>query len=337
MGQIYQLKVTINHTSPSIWRRMHISSDCTFFDLHVAIQNAMGWTDSHLHSFSMIQRGTARAISIEYPNPEREPFQEPALDETKEKIAAYFGKQVKQCIYTYYFGDNCDHAILLEKVMVAKPGAIYPQCVAGKNACPPEDCGGIGGYENLQIILRDPKHPEHEDMREWLGLAQGGTFDPTDFDPAGVEFENPLKRLQEYRNGFEQMTPTHHSAMTAEIESLKKEFPARTGTWEMAQVPELIFSARLGRPLVLTVVADRESHFIILTKVSPAEAPDDVCTLFIEAAHQGLWLPKKVITKNRTQAEELRPLLESLNVALSVEPLKTIPHILKEMRRALRE
>ena len=122
MGQIYQLKVTINHTSPSIWRRMHISSDCTFFDLHVAIQNAMGWTDSHLHSFSMIQRGTARAISIEYPNPEREPFQEPALDETKEKIAAYFGKQVKQCIYTYDFGDNWEH--IREKLILDAEDAV---------------------------------------------------------------------------------------------------------------------------------------------------------------------------------------------------------------------
>lgn len=84
--------------------------------------------------------------------------------------------------YTYDFGDGWEHVLVVEAATVAEPTARYPRCVAGAGACPPEDCGGIPGYENLRGILADPSDPEHEDMLEWLGIGSAAEFDPARFD-----------------------------------------------------------------------------------------------------------------------------------------------------------
>lgn len=199
---ILQFKITLNQSSPSVWRRILVPADYTFFDLHVAIQGAMDWEDSHLHAFSVAQKGSAQSIAIAYPNPESDGFDEPQLDERKEKIADYFGKIIKQCVYTYDFGDSWDHVILFEKELSADPNKTYPLCIAGENACPPEDCGGVGGYDNLQEVLKNPKNPGYKDMLEWLGLDSAAEFNPAAFDLREVHFEDPKKRLREYRKGF---------------------------------------------------------------------------------------------------------------------------------------
>lgn len=202
-NRVLQLKITLNDTVPRIWRRILVPANYTFFALHCAIQNAMSWTDSHLHAFYIgEQRGRDR-ITIEFPNPEGDDFYRgETRDERTERIADYFGKSVKQCIYCYDFGDNWNHTIILERELPRDPGVSYPQCLAGKNACPPEDCGGVGGYEDLQKILKDPRHEEHKDMLEWLALDDPKEFDPHAFDLSEVEFENPKKRLAEWNKGF---------------------------------------------------------------------------------------------------------------------------------------
>lgn len=206
-GDVLQLKITLNESVPRIWRRIVVPADYTFFDLHCAIQDAMGWTDSHLHAFHVMppKRKARDMITIQFPNPDFDDWQLPgeeALDERKERITGYLGSVVKQCTYSYDFGDGWDHTVLLERVLPRDLKAQYPQCIGGENACPPEDCGGVGGYESLQQILKDPKHEEHDSMVEWLGLDDVGEFDPHTFDPADIEFLNPKKRLKEYEKGF---------------------------------------------------------------------------------------------------------------------------------------
>jgi hypothetical protein len=83
-------------------------------------------------------------------------------------------------IYEYDFGDGWEHQVVVEKVLPAEPGLRYPVLLAGKRACPPEDCGGPWGYEELLAILANPKHKEHKAMRAWLG----GPFDAEAFDLA---------------------------------------------------------------------------------------------------------------------------------------------------------
>lgn len=88
--------------------------------------------------------------------------------------------------YVYDFGDGWDHQVLVEKLLDRQPGTKYPRCIGGRRAAPPEDCGGIGGYEELLETLADPTHPEHAEMLEWLGLDNAERFDPAAFDKQAV-------------------------------------------------------------------------------------------------------------------------------------------------------
>ena len=99
-------------------------------------------------------------------------------DETKYKLSQLLKKEKDSLIYEYDFGDSWEHKILLEKILPDDGKTVLPVCIKGKRACPPEDCGGIWGYEELLGTISDPKHPDYEDMLEWLG----GEFDPDEFD-----------------------------------------------------------------------------------------------------------------------------------------------------------
>lgn len=187
--EVYQFKITLKDSKPTIWRRILVPEDYTFWDLHVAIQDAMGWFDCHLHAFETIvpRGGFPKRIGI--PDDEWESDDLPGW---KEKIRDWFPKERKMN-YEYDFGDGWGHFVELEKIMPAQKGTKYPACIAGKMACPPEDCGGLGGYDNLLEILKNPGHPEYGDMVEWLGDDE---FDLTHFDCSEVEFDDPKKRLK---------------------------------------------------------------------------------------------------------------------------------------------
>ncbi len=202
---VFQFKITLNDSQPKIWRRIVVPKEYSFFDLHVAIQDAMGWTDGHLHGFLIEkEKSSKRRTMMSFPNPEDDWAGEDndTLDERSQYIADYFGVIVKQCIYTYDFGDSWDHTVFFERELPANTGVKYPQCIAGKNACPPDDCGGVWGYSELQTAIQNPKHPRHGELLEWLGLNHPSQFDPAAFDPSGVQFQNPKKRLKEYEKGF---------------------------------------------------------------------------------------------------------------------------------------
>ena len=142
----------------------------------------MGWIDSHLHAFRIDTRGQSKSkqknergtiITIEFPNPEgNDEYSDECYDERKEKIAEWFGTRMTQCVYEYDFGDSWDHTVLFEKKVPCESGVTYPRCTAGKNACPPDDCGGVGGYDDLQKIMKNPAHEEHADMLEWLCIKR---------------------------------------------------------------------------------------------------------------------------------------------------------------------
>ena len=192
---IYQFKITMKDISPSIWRRIVVPGSYTFWDLHVAIQDVMGWTTSHLHSFRRtINRNNY--VTIETPSEEFvDDFGPEPLPERKEKIANWFSKELKTFIYTYDFGDDWEHEIKLEKILPANEKIKYPLCLSGERACPPEDCGGAYGYDELLEIVKNPKHKEHKETMEWLG----GEFDPELFDCNNVHFTNPEKMWKLYQ------------------------------------------------------------------------------------------------------------------------------------------
>ncbi len=170
-GLIYQLKVTLRGSKPSIWRRLLVPADLTLGDLHAILQVAMGWTDSHLHEF---QVGDERYGE---PAPEME-----VVDEDRVRLSKVIPGEKFKFRYEYDFGDSWEHVVLVEKVLPAELGRSYPTCLKGKGNCPPEDCGGIWGFADFLAAMADPNHPEHEPLKEW----SGGDYDPEEFDLAEV-------------------------------------------------------------------------------------------------------------------------------------------------------
>ena len=205
---IYELRITLKGTKPPIWRRVAVPAAITLGQLHQVIQIAMGWTDSHLHHFvlrdeslkpskdemaramrSMLEGDDDAADAVfsrvrgeRYFVPKRTPFGDDTEldgeDEDAVTLAELCPKPKSKLTYEYDFGDGWEHVMEVQKIVEAEGSVEYPVCLAGKGACPPEDCGGVWGYYDLLDALADPKHERHDELLEWLG----GPFDPKLFD-----------------------------------------------------------------------------------------------------------------------------------------------------------
>lgn len=187
--RVYQFKITLRDSKPPIWRRIQVPETYTFWDLHVAIQDAMGWSDYHLHMFEIVDPSIGTKVEIGIPEKEFGEHGE-TLAGWREKIADYFSMENPKADYVYDFGDSWEHKIELEKIIPREKGVDYPRCIKGKRACPPEDCGGVWRYKEFLEAIKDPEHKEHEEMLEWVG----GEFDPEYFDVNEVVFDDPDKR-----------------------------------------------------------------------------------------------------------------------------------------------
>ncbi|MBE0487200.1 plasmid pRiA4b ORF-3 family protein [Marinobacter sp.] len=167
-GKVYQIKVTLSGSKPPIWRRLLVSPEATFQDLHRIIQIAMGWRGSHLHLF---QAADGRLIG----DPEEdEDDMMGFLDETRLLVGSVLKREGQAIKYEYDFGDSWEHQIKLEKILPAGDEGHLPRCIKAARQCPPEDVGGVHGYYEFLNAMHDPAHPEHEGVKEWWG----GEFDP---------------------------------------------------------------------------------------------------------------------------------------------------------------
>ncbi len=176
--EIYQIKVTLRRSHPPIWRRIRVRSDTTLAKLHNILQRVMGWEDAHLHQFLI--RGQDYGMTDQ-----REGETRKAKDERNYTLGDLVAGVSAQFVYHYDFGDNWEHVLVVEETLPPEDRVSYPVCLAGARACPPEDVGGISGYENFLAALRDPQHPEHQ---EYLGWIDG------DFDPEALNL-NKVNRL----------------------------------------------------------------------------------------------------------------------------------------------
>ena len=166
--EVVQLKVSLTGVEPTIWRRLLVRSDTTLAELHTILNEAMGWTNSHLHAFEV--------------DGERycDPTHDPELhmgDERKIRLSPSIPNGAV-FIYEYDFGDGWEHEVVVESRVPHDHRVAYPVCIGGERAGPPDDCGGVHGYAELLAALADPKHDEHDTLTEWIG----GYFDPEGFD-----------------------------------------------------------------------------------------------------------------------------------------------------------
>jgi len=185
---IYQLKVSLKGFRPLVWRQFRIVSTDNLEDLHIALQIVMGWTNSHIHEFVM---GWDR-----YGMPDEE-FRSDVLDEADFRLDQVLKQEKDKLLYIYDFGDSWEHDVVLEKIVPFEPGIALPVCLKGSRACPPEDVGGLPGYEMFLEAITDPSHPECEEMLEWIG----DDFDPEHFDLA--ETNDLLREYCDREKGLE--------------------------------------------------------------------------------------------------------------------------------------
>jgi Plasmid pRiA4b ORF-3-like protein len=188
LEHVCQFLIVLPKTDPLVWRRIQVPNDYTFWDLHVAIQDAMGWKDYHLHEFVLVDSKSRRVVRIGIPDDEM-PDERPCLAGWKVPIARFLTYGVDPVRYRYDFGDDWEHTLEFEEVVQADDGG-YPRCVAGAGACPPEDVGGIHGFAEFLRVIRDSRHPEHDSMLQWAG----GRFDAEAFNPRSITFDNPRDR-----------------------------------------------------------------------------------------------------------------------------------------------
>ncbi len=183
---IYQLKVTLRDSHPAIWRRIQVADTILLPHLHGILQLAMGWTNSHLHSF--------RVGEMTYAEPSPDDFY-PVIDYRSVHLNQIAPAVKDRFVYFYDFGDSWEHDVVVEEILQAETGTRYPRCLDGQRACPPEDVGGVWGYADFVKAIRHPRNPEHAEMLAWVG----GAFDPDKFDLRGVNgilqiFQSSLER-----------------------------------------------------------------------------------------------------------------------------------------------
>jgi hypothetical protein len=175
-----QMKITLKGVSPPVWRRFMVQDNITFHKLHEIIQEVMGWGNYHLYEFDV------KKFRIGLPDEDIEDM----TDSKKLRISALKMEGLK-ITYCYDFGDNWEHSILVEKI--TEESGCCPECIAGKRACPPEDCGGPYGYEELLEIRKNPKHPDYKHLIvDWLGR---------DFDPEAFDVKKVNSRIGKVKMG----------------------------------------------------------------------------------------------------------------------------------------
>ncbi len=163
------LKITLDHVKPRVMRRVEVPLDIRLDRLHLTIQAAMGWTNSHL--YELCAGGTR--WSTPYPE---EDWAGDFLDARKARLdRALEDVGMKTWRYVYDFGDDWEHTIKIERLGDRAPGVRYPRLIEVVGRCPPEDSGGPWGYMDMLEAVRDPKNERHAEVSEWL---------PEDFDPA---------------------------------------------------------------------------------------------------------------------------------------------------------
>ncbi|MGA7303945.1 MAG: plasmid pRiA4b ORF-3 family protein, partial [Rhodothermales bacterium] len=149
-----RFRIELDGSSPLIWREIDVPTTYSFWDLHVAIQDAMGWLDYHLHLFHVKDPKTDETLPIGIPD--EDGFED---DETLPgwdvPVIACLNRPGHNARYEYDFGDSWQHSIVLKDIFQAEKGVRYPRCGGGQRSCPPEDCGGVHGYREMLKALHE--------------------------------------------------------------------------------------------------------------------------------------------------------------------------------------
>jgi hypothetical protein len=170
---VHRLKVTLRQVKPPVWRRIEVDSNIKLSELSGVLEASMGWLGGHLHAFE------ADGVRYEIPDGDSFGVRRPR-DERTARLGEVLPAVTSKMRWDYDFGDGWKHDVVVESIEPTKRDATYPTCLAGRCACPPDDCGGPGGYSDLLAAIGDPTHEEHAELTDWLPPG----FDADEFDIA---------------------------------------------------------------------------------------------------------------------------------------------------------
>jgi hypothetical protein len=178
---VFQLRIRLEEVDPPVWRRLLVPGAVKLDKLHAMFQAAMGWTNSHLHSFTIDDQLYGMHFD-DYPEEE--------LDEADFTVLMALRDSVRRFTYEYDFGDRWTHEVVVEDITSLPQALKFGVCLDGQGACPPEDVGGTGGYEQFLEALADPLHEDHDELLAWVGYL---------FDPAAFSVSRANAALQRVR------------------------------------------------------------------------------------------------------------------------------------------
>jgi hypothetical protein len=165
---IAHLRIKLDDVEPAVLRRLEVPLAIRLDRLHLALQAAMGWTNSHLYEIR------AGDVGWGMPDPD---FGGGPLDARKARLVDVLEDVGARSLkYLYDFGDGWEHSVRIERITEAVPNITYPRLVEATGRCPPEDVGGPWGYRDFLDAIADPQHEEHDERLQWIG----GRFDPAD-------------------------------------------------------------------------------------------------------------------------------------------------------------
>jgi len=189
-NRVLQFKIELPEIVPLIWRRILVPSNYNFWDLHVAIQDSMGWLDYHLHYFEIRGKGKKKEERIGIPDFDRFAELPEVYPGWEIPVLTCFNDLGVTAKYLYDYGDSWWHTVQLEGYLFKEERTKYPVCIDGERACPPEDCGSVHGYYEMLKTLSNPNDGDYKDMKMWVGKE----WHPEKFDKNGIEFWDPHKR-----------------------------------------------------------------------------------------------------------------------------------------------
>ena len=176
---IARLKITLDDVEPAVLRRVELPLAIRLDRLHLVLQAAMGWTNSHLYEIR------ARDVGWGVPDPD---WGEGPLDAREARLLDVLGDTgTKTLKYLYDFGDGWEHTIKVERITDPVPGLTYPFLIGATGRCPPEDVGGPWGYAEFLEAIADPKHESHAEMVQWVGAP---------FDPNTIDIDEHAKAVE---------------------------------------------------------------------------------------------------------------------------------------------
>jgi len=169
--KIARIRIELEHIAPLIWRRVDVSLTTNLRALHEIIQAVMPWENYHLYQFAVGERVYGE------PDPEDAVWGRKIYQAKGMRLGTLVDRGVTELLYTYDFGDDWHHRVIVEEVLDATPGTDYPTFIDGERTAPPEDVGGPPGFMDFVEAMANPRHPQRKDLVRWYG----GPFNPVDF------------------------------------------------------------------------------------------------------------------------------------------------------------